>query len=156
MSLTTLISGVMALTEVKHLTRNMGTKMVAWGLQALALLSLAIAAWRALGYTFGPLLGPLVAALLLAVAAMLVQARLRWQKRRAGGSSKLPNRQEIKDAVPRVAIPAGLAMALPVVAPLLRPLARTLLQPKRLVLLAAAASVVAGVVGSRRTPAPRP
>ena len=140
-----LVTVLLALLNVRQLGPKLARTSVVYGLTALALLSLAVAGWRALELAFGPLLGPLIAALVLSLAAA---ALVLWPK-------LVPQRRTAPST------PHAAMLVLPVVAslaaPLALPLVKFLAHPKRLALLAAGAVGVAYAshrASSRQPPPP--
>ncbi|TKW62014.1 MAG: hypothetical protein DI628_05175 [Blastochloris viridis] len=146
MNLTSALTAALAAAEVKQLGPRLARRALAYGLLALAILCLMVVAWRVLELTFGLLLGPLVAALLLALASAGV---FYWLDR---PHKKHPSPETA--SLMTVLTPVAVTVA----APLLVPTLKFLLHPKRVATLAVLASAAAavGMVGKPTTPRRRP
>lgn len=142
MNLTSALTAALAAAEVKQLGPRLARRALAYGLLALAILCLMVVVWRVLELTFGPLLGPLVAASVLALASAGVFYWLdRPQKKRPS-----PETASLMTVLTPVAVT--------VAAPLLVPTLKFLLHPKRVATLAVLASAAAavGMVGKPTAP----
>lgn len=144
MQLAPLLTALLALTGARQLGPRLAYRALAYALLALAVACLMVAGWRVLELAFGPLLGPLVAAVLLAGASAGVFG---WLERPAP-------RQPASEALSHLTMLAPLAATL--VAPLALPALKYLLHPRRMAGLAvvATAALAAGAVG--RSTATRP
>jgi len=149
MNVTSLFTAALAAAEVKQLGPRLARRALGYGLLALAILCLMVVAWRVLTLALGPLLGPLVAAVILAVASAGVFYWLdRPEKKRPS-----PETASLMTVLAPVAVTAA--------APLILPALKFLLHPKRVATLAVFASAAAavGMMGKpaaprRRTPPP--
>ncbi len=146
MNLTSALTAALAAVEVKQLGPRLARRALAYGLLTLAVLCLMVVAWRVLALTFGPLLGPLIAAIILAVASAAV---FYWLDR---PQKKHPS----PETVSTLTVLAPLAAT--VAAPLVLPALKFLLHPKRVATLAVLASAAAavGMVGKPSGPRRRP